>query len=244
MAVRITVPLLFAIWLGAGRGARHCMPPAAVWACGRQRITRPIMKYLRTTLTVRGPAPDITRFRAAVLPCCRAAVLPCCPQAIALICRLQHWYRSRSCMWMTRKAVCMWATEWGTPWDVRAILLVQTGQCLDYEFKECVLTTRRVARRVSAQFPLLQFLLEYEDPLEETHGRRVGEGREVPVTCVCSRGKHRDRILRWGAGLVFWRFQTDCFLERFDLLVMLHQLGEDLVPDKLGEVGCFPADLF
>jgi hypothetical protein len=118
------------------------------------------MKYLRTTLTVRGPAPDITRFRTAVRPAGKhfdLSLATLVPVPLLHVDDQKSPYRMR-------------LTEWGTPWDVRAILVSETGQCLDYEFKSAFSPPVAWLGAVSAKFPSLEFLLEYEDPLEETHG--------------------------------------------------------------------------
>jgi Ferredoxin-like domain in Api92-like protein len=118
-----------------------------------------MMKLLRNTLTVRGPEPEVARFREAVRPTGKRPDL-----SLETVAPLpDHQVAERSPHELR-------LAHWGTPWDVRASLVVDSQECLDYEFKSAKSPPIVWLKAASAQFPSLEFLLEYEDPLDRTQG--------------------------------------------------------------------------
>ena len=124
------------------------------------------MKFLRTTLTVCGPKHDVARFKEAARATGKKTGWPTdlSLEALAPVPDLgqedarQTAYRLRE-------------NHSGTPWDVRASCLIGDSETqLDYEFKSASSPPLAWLALASAQFPSLEFFLEYEDSQGDGQG--------------------------------------------------------------------------
>lgn len=120
-----------------------------------------MVTWYTNTLLVVGPKEDTQRFETAVLPVTKKAL----KTALSL--------RSLS---PGQETYARHVQRWSTPWDIRARLVAQSPDCLDYTFKSAVAPPLRWLRTASVSFPTLHFVLRYESTAARISGIAQARG--------------------------------------------------------------------
>ena len=78
-----------------------------------------------------------------------------------------------------------WRVEhWGTKWDIDACLNYDDEECLDYSFESAWSPPTAFLEKVSKDFPLLRFVLKYEEEGCGFLGRAIAKDGVLDDSCL------------------------------------------------------------